>query len=73
MSAKKRENSHEAIMGAFQDFIDESPDIRTDIVLVKASSTKKFKEVEFSEAELLRRVGSFADGTIPFMETPNIT
>ena len=31
-------------------------------------STKKYKEVEFSEAELLRRVGGFADGTISFRE-----
>ena len=31
-------------------------------------NTKKHKEVEFSEAELLRRVGGFADGTISFKE-----
>jgi len=31
-------------------------------------NTKKHKEIEFSEAELLRRVGGFADGTIAFKE-----
>ena len=45
-------------MGAFQDFLDESPEIRTDIVLVKASTKKKPKEVE-----LLRRVHAYANGT----------
>lgn len=45
-------------MGAFQEFLDESPEIRTDIVLVKASTKKKPKEVE-----LLRRVHAYTNGT----------
>jgi len=68
MITRKRENSHEAIIGAFRDFLDESPDIRTETVLVNESPVKNLKEVEFAEAELLRRVEGFADGTIPFRE-----